>query len=107
MPFKMLGTGLLLRQALQNSWHKPAFGTCPLKCLGHARSWDKPFKTFEARPLLGQALHSLGFVVVVRLKLALGTKSLSVEWRRRIQQHRFWIAKEKIVYVDIFFVKFA
>jgi len=34
-PFKILGTGPLLGQALQNSWDKPALGTGPL--LGHAR----------------------------------------------------------------------
>ena len=64
-PFKMLGTGPLLGQALQNAWDRPALGTAPSKCLGQAllnasdrpalgtgpskclgqaRSWDRPFK---------------------------------------------------------------
>ena len=42
----MLGTGPLLGQAQNNSWDKPALGTCPLKCLGQARFWDRPFKYF-------------------------------------------------------------
>ena len=57
-PFKMLGTGPLLGQALQNVWDKPALGTCPLKCLGQARSWDMPFKMLGTGPLLGQALQN-------------------------------------------------
>ena len=40
--FKILGTGPLLGQALQNSWDKPALGTGPSKFLGQARSWDMP-----------------------------------------------------------------
>ena len=34
----------------------PALGTCPLKCLGHARSWDMPFKLFGTCPLFGTCL---------------------------------------------------
>ena len=37
----MLGADPLLGQALQNSWDKPALGTCHLKCLGQARSWSR------------------------------------------------------------------
>ena len=42
MPFKILGASPLLEHALSNAWDKPALETCPLKCLGHARSWDMP-----------------------------------------------------------------
>ena len=36
----------------------PALGTCPLKCLGQARSWDMPFKMLGTGPLLGHALYN-------------------------------------------------
>ena len=45
-----------IQKALQNYWDMPALGTCPLKCLGHARSWDMPLKMFGICPLLGRAL---------------------------------------------------
>ena len=55
----MLGTGPPLGQALQNPWDKPALGTCPLKSLGQARSWDMPFKMLGTGPLVGHAfLHA-------------------------------------------------
>ena len=44
----------LFRQALHNSWDKPALGTGPSKFLGQARSWDRPFKILGTSPLLGQ-----------------------------------------------------
>ena len=56
--FKMLGTGLLSRHALQNAWDRPHLGTGPSKCLGQARSWDRPFKMLGTGPLLGQALQN-------------------------------------------------
>ena len=31
-------------KALQNPWDQPALGTCPFKCLGQAKSWDRPCK---------------------------------------------------------------
>ena len=40
------------------AWDKPALGTCPLKRLGHARSWDIPFKMFGTSPLLEHALSN-------------------------------------------------
>jgi len=48
----------LFRQALHNSWDKPALGTGPSKFLGQARSWDRPFKILGTNPLLGQALQN-------------------------------------------------
>ena len=54
----MLGTSTLLGHALENAWDRPALGTCPLKCLGQARSWDMPFKMFGTGSLLGQALQN-------------------------------------------------
>ena len=69
--FQMLGTGSLWGQALQNAWYRLALGTGPSKCLGQARSWDRPFKCLgQARsgdrpfkmlgtgPLLGQAFEN-------------------------------------------------
>ena len=49
----MLGTGPLMRHAHQNSWDKPALGTCPLKCLGKAGSLLTPFNKAWDRPALG------------------------------------------------------
>ena len=70
-PLKMLGTGPLLGQALQNAWDMPVLGTGPSKslgqalpnawdrpaigtgqskCLGQARSWDRPFKMLGTGP---------------------------------------------------------
>ena len=57
MPFNILGTCPLLGQALQNSWDKPALGTCPSKFLGQARSCDRLFKFLGTGPLLGHALE--------------------------------------------------
>ena len=37
----------------------PALGTCPLKCMGNARSWDMPFKMFATSPLLRHALQNV------------------------------------------------
>jgi len=54
----MLGTGPLLGHALCNAWDRPALGTCPLQCLGQARSWDMPSTMPGAGPLLGQALKN-------------------------------------------------
>ena len=34
----MLGTSPILGQALEHAWDKPALGTGPLTCLGHAGS---------------------------------------------------------------------
>ena len=63
----MLGAGPLLGQALQNSWGRPALGTCPSKCLGQAlstgpllgqalqNSWDKPSLGTGPSKFLGQA----------------------------------------------------
>ena len=51
MPFKVLGAGPLLGQALQNAWERPALGTCPSKCLGQARPWDMPFQMLGTSPL--------------------------------------------------------
>ena len=45
--FKILGTGPLLGQAVQNSWGKPALGAGPSKFLGQARSLQ-PMKTMMA-----------------------------------------------------------
>ena len=53
MHFKILGTGPLLWQALQNLRDKPALGTCLATCLVHARSWDMPSKHFWDKPDLG------------------------------------------------------
>ena len=36
----------------------PALGTCPVRCLGHARSWDTPFTMLGACLLLGHALQN-------------------------------------------------
>ena len=36
----------------------PALWTGPSKCLGHARSWDIPFKMFGTSPLLEHALSN-------------------------------------------------
>ena len=41
---KIIGTGRLLGRARQNAWDKPILVTCPLKCLGHARSLGMLFK---------------------------------------------------------------
>ena len=62
----MLGTGPLLGQALQNAWDKPAFGTGPSTCLGHARSWGRLFNMLGICLLLGHALP----VAVFQVKLA-------------------------------------
>ena len=43
-------------KALLSSCDMPALGTCPSKFLGHARSWDMPFKILGTGPLLGHAL---------------------------------------------------
>ena len=45
----MLGTGLLLGQALENAWDKPGLGTGPSKCLVQA-------KMLGEGSLLGQTL---------------------------------------------------
>ena len=47
-----------IQNALQNYWDMPALGTCPLKCLGHARSLGLPFKILGTSPLLGHALQN-------------------------------------------------
>jgi hypothetical protein len=57
-PFKILGTGPLLGQAIQNSWDRPALGTGPSKFLGQTSSQDRPFKIPGTSPLLGQALQN-------------------------------------------------
>ena len=54
----MLGAGPLLGQTLQNARDRPALGTGPSKCLGQARSWDRPVKMLGSGPLLGQALQN-------------------------------------------------
>merc|ERR1711944_204595 len=54
------GTWPFVGQALQHAWGRLVRGTGPSTCLGHARSWDRPFNMLGASPLLGQALQHAG-----------------------------------------------
>ena len=56
----MLGASPLLGQALQHAWDVPALGAGSSKCLGYARSWDRPFNMLAC--VTGSAKH-LPFVL--------------------------------------------
>ena len=53
----MLGTSPLLGQALPHAWDMLALGTGPSACLGHARSWERPFNVLGTCSFVGQALQ--------------------------------------------------
>ena len=84
----------LLGQAFQRAWDKPALGTGPSTCLGHARSWDRPFNTLGTCSLVGQALqHEKGSccsLVGQALPHAWDMPALGTGPSRRLGQARSW-----------------
>ena len=54
---RMLEKDRLTQEEAAKLWDILALGTGPSTCLGHARSWDRPFHMLGTSPLLGQALQ--------------------------------------------------
>ena len=54
----------------KNAWDRPALGTCPLACLGQARSWGRPFKMLGTGLFFAVAFYLLCLLFLSSLVVA-------------------------------------